>query len=199
MKLSLNLVILFLCMGILARSISLAHAQTPSFAQFELVPNKQSYTKNDKLILEIYSVSGDTKINAVEAHIDYPSSKLGVLEVNTQKSEFDIGIPEQQSKGSIIISRGSSDGIKGKKQVATIVFLVQEQVSGNEIELNKDSVIMSSETNSNILSGSSVQSVPTPMPLQEHRNKQKAAPSSISEWILNLNNSFWEKIISLLN
>lgn len=185
-------------MGILARSISLAHAQTPSFAQFELIPSKESLVKNDQLTLEVFSISGETRINAIETHLTYPSDKLVVLEVNTDDSDFDIGIPEENNPGDLRISRGSSDGIRGRNHVATIVFLVQGPVQSNQIQLSNDSIIMTAETNQNILSGSNVATIPAPESDTPQSTPRKF-PDSFFNWIINLNVSFWEKLITILD
>lgn len=174
------------------------YAQESGFAQFELIPSKPSLVKNDKLTLDIFTISGDIKINAVEAHITYPAGKLALLEVNTDDSDFDIGIPEENNPGDLRISRGSSDGVDGKNLTASVAFLVQEPIQANEIQLSTDSVIMSADSNTNILSGSSVATVLPPQDEIPTSQVERKFPESFFAWVINLNTSLWEKILGWL-
>jgi hypothetical protein len=116
-----------------------------------LVSESDSVAVGDKIKVKLFSNSGDIKNNAVEATIEYPEEILELSKINSDTSAYPIKAQETITKGKATISRGVIGGVSEKQLIAELEFTAKAsgsaKVSFNEL----GTVLLSAETNKNIL------------------------------------------------
>jgi hypothetical protein len=108
--------------------------------------------KNGEIFtVEVWTNSLDNLVNAVQAEITYPESKLQFVEVNSIGSAYSISAEEVATGGLIKIVRAANPAVSGNQKVATITF---KAVDGNgKVNISSSSsALVSAETNTNIAS-----------------------------------------------
>lgn len=101
-------------------------------------------------------VDSSVPVNAVEARIAYPGSKFKLLSVNYANSQFSIQAQESSSNGNVTIVRGNVVPRTGKNLLATLVFESTADGDIDDFSYSDTSLVMSSDKNENILTGSDV-------------------------------------------
>lgn len=120
-------------------------------ATMRITPNKQKLATGASLTAAVWVDSHDVAVNAVQAVIDYPSDKLIYVSSDSTDSKFTVQAEASESKGRIIIARGSTSGLTGNQLVATIAFKATSKAGDADVTFDASSVLLSSATNKNIL------------------------------------------------
>lgn len=101
--------------------------------------------------VEVWTNSLDNLVNAVQAEISYPESKLQFVEVNSVGSAYSISAEEVATGGLVKIVRAANPAVAGNQKVATITFKAIDG-SGKVNISTSNSALVSAETNTNIAS-----------------------------------------------
>lgn len=148
------------------------------------------FAKGESKEVALY-LQSSTNVNALELHLTYPSQKIKLISINTDKSKFQIRINDGITEGGALITRGNIQGIKGKNLVALLTFQTQQSTSLTELSYSPESVVMSEE-NVNILTGSLIKTVPVVTPSDKaHTNPPITVDSSYGQKLKNWNINFW--------
>jgi hypothetical protein len=132
----------------------------------------ESSTVSGGLVITVSEDSGTTPVNVVKAVLNYPSN-FGTPKVDFTSSPFNIQAENTTSSGTINIARATATSVKGKNLVAKITFSGKTAANANSITINDgQSAIVTSDTNQNILKGSSLQNN------SSYQNGQKTTNSS---------------------
>lgn len=139
-------------------------------ATLSLSPSSKSVTKGATLTVDIFEDSGTEPVNAVEADLTYPSSLLTYKSI-TSSTACGIEAPSSGGGGSVQVVRGCGtppNGVTGSQLVATVTFTAANAGTAS-ITFKSSSRVVSSNTNTNILSGTTggsytITSPPTPPP-----------------------------------
>jgi len=99
------------------------------------------------------TVSSQQMINAVQATVSYPSSKLTFERIDATGSPFEIDLNSSAGNGTVMLARGTTKPISGDNTLAKVYFMVKQPTNLNELTLINPSLIASSTTNKNIFSG----------------------------------------------
>lgn len=123
MKKSFKFLFLFLFFAV---SLSLQLSKTAlaaGSASLSLTPSSGSYKKDTILTVTIYENSGSVAINAVEADLQYDTTKLQYDSINTSASAFDLAGPSTYGGGLVKIPRAKSGStLIGSQIVASVSF-----------------------------------------------------------------------------
>lgn len=108
-------------------------------------------------------VDSTVPINAVQLNIAYPSGTFKLLSIDSSNSQYNIKAQETQSPGLITIARGSLQPRTGSSLVTVLQLQAITAGSIDDFVLSpNDSLVMSSDKNENILTGSQVKTVKPP-------------------------------------
>ncbi len=110
-----------------ALSLLLAASLMPGLASaagasISLTANKSTVPAGGSVIIAIYMNGGGTGINAVQADLSYPASKLQYVGFSANGSAFEIGAASGGGDGSATIARGSVSAVSGSGLVGTVTF-----------------------------------------------------------------------------
>jgi hypothetical protein len=149
------LVLLVVGVGLLAAYV-LSH---PSASSVPQLSNLYLNSPSKKLVKgKTYSIAVwvDTKgqpVNAVQADLIYPSSKLSVVGVDSSKSALTISAQSQISNGLVKIARGNISSITGKQLVAVVKVKALTNSGKATISFASSSAVARATDNKNILTG----------------------------------------------
>jgi hypothetical protein len=87
-----------------------------------LVANRASVGVGGSLIVAIYMNGGGNAVNAVEADLNYPSSKLQYVGFSASGTAFEITATNGSSDGVVNIARGTTSTVSGSGLVGTVTF-----------------------------------------------------------------------------
>lgn len=127
-------------------------ARTPSVPNIAFSPSTQTASVGDFVTIEVREDSGTIPVNAVQANILYPSSILEFVSTDSATSPFTIQAQAEQTAGRISLARGSAVGTAqtGNQLIARVTFKVL-QASSATLQYDPDTAVVSSDTNTNIL------------------------------------------------
>ncbi|MDB5169465.1 MAG: fibronectin type protein [Candidatus Saccharibacteria bacterium] len=91
-------------------------------ASISVVANKATVADGGSLVVAVYMNGGGTPVNAVEADLGFPSSKLQYIGVSYSGSAFGVQAPPTPGDGSVAINVGSTSPVSGSGLVATVTF-----------------------------------------------------------------------------
>lgn len=170
--------------------VPILYAQT-SHAELIFDGNgKERLNANETVAVNIDVDSGSESVNALDVRLTYPADKLGLTDLNTEDSDFEIKADEKIESGIVTIVRGTTEPKDGVNKVAEIKFKALSNVNLNEISYTPDSVVMSID-GKNILSGSKIVAVPADIEEAE-TNPSGSFWDNLKAW----NAGFWEAIFS---
>ena len=107
----------------------------------------------------VLTVASEQIINAVQATISYPKSKLTFEKIDTGGSPFGTIAKGSGAAGTINIAQGTTTPVSGVNKVATITFLAKETTSLSEITFGSPTLIASAATHTNIFGGTTYHKV----------------------------------------
>jgi hypothetical protein len=140
-----NRLIALLCAVVVAITgyavLQLSKAATPG--TINLSPTSVSVTNGQSFNIAV-RINSDQSMNAVDAHILYPSNLLDVVTIDTNGSAFPNSAQQSTSAGSIKIGRYSAanTSVTGNQLIATITFKTKAAGSG-QVTVASDSAISS--------------------------------------------------------
>ena len=171
------------------------HAQTKS-AKLLLQPSSSSYAIAEEFWLDIMVDTGTTNVNAVAAHIKYPTNLVEPLKVNMQGSVLTLIAESIAQDGMIKISGGkASPGFQGMHKLGSVGFRVK-QTGTLTLSFSSESAIMTNNDNKNILNlNSSTKGVYTLGNPSPQAQQQPSQPSSQNSQNSDYSKSFFLVII----
>lgn len=153
--------------------VGVSHAQDTAKITFT---SATPSTKPGQLMLVNVVVDSTVPVNAVEARISYPSSEFKLLSVNYANSQFSIQAQESSSVGSVTLVRGNIVPRTGKNLLATLVFESITNGNVNAFSYSDTSLVMSSNKNENILTGSEIATKQPPTVSKKTNNTPGSYP-----------------------
>lgn len=133
-----------------------AYAQTTP--EILLTPDLKTVDAGKKLAVKVEVVTGEGNgVNSYIASLSYPEDRLTFDSINTDGSPFSMALEAKGGDGKVKIIRGSTKTVEGKLFAATVNFTAKTNTGGGVVSVEKDSAIIRSSDNSNILPGSTVQ------------------------------------------
>lgn len=96
----------------------------------------------------------DTKgkpVNAVQANLSYPTDKFEYAGTNNDGSAFPVAAQTVGGSGNVNISRGAMAPVSNQQIVTKVKFRALASSSEASITFAKGTVVLSSETNTNLL------------------------------------------------
>lgn len=91
-------------------------------ASISLTANKATVPAGGSLIIAVYMNGGGAPINAVQADLSYPASKLQYVGFSASGSAFEIGATSGGGDGSASLARGTISSVSGSGLVGTVTF-----------------------------------------------------------------------------
>jgi hypothetical protein len=116
-----------------------------------LTPASGSYAAGSTLTVTVRINTYGDNVNAVQADLTYPTSKLSFQSVDATASAFDITAPTSGGNGAVSIARGKIGNVVGDVEVAKVKFTVLSSPGSAAITINNSSVIARSSDSVNIL------------------------------------------------
>ncbi len=104
--------------GVLMPAVPVAAAG----ASISLTANKSMVASGGTVIVAVYANGGGTPVNAVQADLTYPASKLQYIGFSASGSAFEIGASSGGGDGSATLARGTISSISGSGLVGTVTF-----------------------------------------------------------------------------
>lgn len=104
--------------GVLTPALPVAAAG----ASLALTANKSTVASGGTVIVAVYANGGGTPVNAVQADLSYPASKLQYIGFSASGSAFEIGASSGGGDGSATLARGTTSSISGSGLVGTVTF-----------------------------------------------------------------------------
>ncbi|MDB5170386.1 MAG: Fibronectin, type domain protein [Candidatus Saccharibacteria bacterium] len=120
MKQKLTRIILALAVlaGVLTPAVPVAAAG----ASISLTSSKSTVASGGTVIIAVYANGGGTPINAVQADLSYPASKLQYIGFSASGSAFEIGASSGGGDGLATLARGTISSVSGSGLVGTVTF-----------------------------------------------------------------------------
>jgi hypothetical protein len=120
-----------------------------------LSPSSQTVQSGSTLTVQIWEDSGLSTINAVQANLAYPISKLNLVKIDSTSTAFGVEAQSSGGNGVINIARGSTTPLSGKQLVATLNFTpltsTSKQRSTASVTFTTGTALLSDVTNLDIL------------------------------------------------
>jgi hypothetical protein len=91
-------------------------------ASISLTANRATVPAGGSLIIAVYMNGGGAPINAVQADLTYPASKLQYVGFSASGSAFEIGATSGGGDGSASLARGTISSVSGSGLVGTVTF-----------------------------------------------------------------------------
>jgi len=126
-------------------SLAAALSAIPAYAagpSITLVANKATVASGGSLIVAVYMNGGGNPINAVEADLSYPASKLQYIGVNYSGSAFEISASGGGGDGSVTLDRGTTGAVSGSGLVATLTFKALTSSGSGTIAVGGNSALV---------------------------------------------------------
>ena len=108
----------FTVFGVLAPAVPVYAAG----ASITLTANKATVPAGGSVIIAVYMNGGGSPINAVQADLSYPASKLQYVGFSASGSAFEIGATSGGGDGSASLARGTISTVSGSGLVGTVTF-----------------------------------------------------------------------------
>jgi hypothetical protein len=125
-------------------------------ASISLTANHSSIAAGGTLIVAVYMNGGGNPINAVEADLNYPASKLEYVGLSYSGGAFGINTPGNGGgNGVITIQNGSVSPVSGSGLVATVTFKALAASGSAAIGVSGSSNLINANTNTPVAYGSS--------------------------------------------
>lgn len=118
----------------------------------------QNLSKDSIIDVQVMADSGEAKVNAVQAKIEYPADKLLFYGIR-QSAAFPVeAATNTATPGIIMVGRGTelgSAGISGKNEVVTLSFkVIADSADAAALRFDREvSMLVQAADNSNILAG----------------------------------------------
>ena len=147
--------------------------QAAASAKLYLSPSSGSYKVGTSFTVSVRENSGTEPVNAVQADLSYPGSKLQFVSTSLSGSAFAISAGTSGGNGSVSIALGSTTARTGDQLIAKVTFKVLAGGTSGAVSFAGSSAVLSANTNTNIVStktGASFSlvkpttSTPTPTP-----------------------------------
>jgi hypothetical protein len=122
-------------------------------ATLSLSPASSSVTQGNILTVSIYENSDDEPVNAATATLSYPTDKLDFVSISSS-SAFAIVAANSGGGGTVSIDRGALPAVTGRQLVASVRFSAKTNSGSAAVTITSGTVV-SANSNSNIMSGSS--------------------------------------------
>lgn len=149
----ISLIITLIVFLLVARNVNAQELATILFSSSGVV------TTGQNIKVDVFINSG-TAVNAAQLTITYPQNEFQIIRVDSATSAFTIKAEQTEHPGIIKIARGNIKALRGKNLFASLTFkaiLPTSSISHLGYSV-ADSLVMSNN-NTNILSGSQVQTV----------------------------------------
>lgn len=117
-------------------------------ASIYLTANHTLLSDGSTLIVAVYMNGGGNPINAVEADLNYPTSKLQYVGLNYSGGAFSISTPgDGGGNGSVSIQNGSVNPVSGSGLIATVTFRSLSGSGSAYIGVSGSSNLINANTN----------------------------------------------------
>ncbi len=123
-------------------------------ANLYLSPASGSVSKGSILTVNIRENSGSEPVNSVQANLSYPADSLDFVSIGSS-SAWGVVAQNSGGGGSVNIARGALPPVSGDQLVASVRFKAKKDTGSASISFASGSEVDSSNSNSNILSGTS--------------------------------------------
>jgi Bacterial Ig domain len=157
-----------------------------------LSPSSGNHTVGSTFGVYIYENSNSDSVNAVEADLTYPTSKLQYISTSLTGTAFGLTASSTGGGGSVKLAVGTITPVSGTKLVGTVNFKALASGSAS-VPFAGTSAVESSTTNSNVLSGTtggtytistpvspSPNPAPSPSPTPSPSPSPQSAPPPVS-------------------
>ncbi len=141
--------------GVLNSRQPFSKAADPS--TIALSPTSLNVNQGDNFSVEIFENSGTEPVNFVEADITFDPNKLEFVSIDNSGGAFSEEAEQTVSSGSIVIARfiaGGDPSLTGNKLVSIINFKAKSVPGATSVAFVNGTVLLSTNTNSNILTDS---------------------------------------------
>ena len=91
-------------------------------ASISLTANRGTVAAGGSLIVAVYMNGGGTAVNAIQADVSFPSSKLQYVGYSSSGSAFEIGASSGGGDGLASVARGTTSPVAGSALVGTLTF-----------------------------------------------------------------------------
>lgn len=123
-------------------------------ATLYLSPAGGSVSQGSYLTVNVYENSGGEPVNGVQANLSYPANLLDFVSISSS-SAFSIVAQSSGGGGTVQIGRGALPAVSGAQLVASVRFKAKTNSGTASVSFAGGSSVVSANSNSNIMSGSS--------------------------------------------
>ncbi len=127
--------------------VSRGHAASSSLS---VIPASSNVALGSTFTVTIRENSGIDTVNAVQADLTYPATKLQFNSIDVTSSAFSVQATNTGGAGTISIARGTSTPVSGDQIVAVVSFTAIGTGAAN-VAFAASSAVLSSVTNTNLL------------------------------------------------
>jgi hypothetical protein len=128
--------------------LSSALPASAAAASIYLTANHATVSSGGSLIVAVYMNGGGNPINAVEADLNYPASKLQYVGLNYGGGAFNISTPgDGGGNGAVSIQNGAINPVSGSGLIATVTFRALVGSGSAAIGVSSSSNLINANTN----------------------------------------------------
>ena len=115
-------------------------------AKMYLSPASKTVNVGVKFTVAVRIDSGSVKVNAVQANLSYPASKLDFVSISAGGTAFPAALEESGGAGSVKIARMlPADSVKGDKLVVSVTFKAKNEGSASVSYIAGSYIVRSSD------------------------------------------------------
>jgi hypothetical protein len=133
---------------------SFASPQVPARApMLAIEPAVRQVAPGETLKLRIWSDSLDKSVNAVQAHIDYPTQTFDLVGIDATDSAFDLDGASTSQAGMVVLSRRSAqpEGLVGRQYVGSLILRARQAGGPADVHIGEASRLLHSSDAIDIL------------------------------------------------
>lgn len=116
-----------------------------------LSPSSQKIPADQEFTVAVWVDSKTNPVTAVQANLEFDSSKVEFLSVDANDSAFSVQAQSTLENGVIKIARGSFTPVQGNAFVANVKFRALRKTRSTQVSFANNSELISSDTIKNIL------------------------------------------------
>ncbi len=125
-------------------------------AELSTDPSSMASKSGEVVTFSIWLDTGNQKVSAVEAILNYPADQYDFVSIDDSESAFSINAEATGQNGMITIARGQIDGVSGKVLVGKVNLKTKTSSGQGSLTFSDDSKALTlSENPQNILNETS--------------------------------------------
>jgi outer membrane biosynthesis protein TonB len=152
---------------VLASSLAAGYARVyAASARLYLSPASKTINQSTTFAVQVRVDTGGNAVNAVQASLSYPASRLDFISISGSGSAFEIAAPSSGGGGTVDIARGTTGTVNGDHLVATVTFKSKTTSGSAAVSFTGESYVVRASDSQDVLGSTNggTYTVQTPPP-----------------------------------